>query len=215
MDPLGALVIAFIIMRDGWRILWEAVRNLMDTAVSESELEGIRRVIESTPGILDYHELRTRRVGTEVLVDVHVRVEPRISISEGHNLQENLRLTLLCKYPHIKEVLVHLDTEPDHVDRLYALDRNALENMARGIVRKVDEIQGMEDLMIHYLDHKITLDLSVKMGDEITIGQCRSIVQRLERELLKIPEIEEVNVRCNLTGNRRPLEQPAPSEKEG
>lgn len=214
LDPLAALVVAFLIMKDGWGILWSAIGNLMDSGVSECELGEIRRVIGSTDGIVDFHELRTRRLGNDILVDVHVQVKPRISVSEGHNLAETVRHKLIQEVPGIKDVMVHLDPERDDPGRLYSLDREKLEGKVREVIRGIDGVIGFEDLVIHYLNDKVTLDLCIKMPDSTTIGECRPAVRRLERELLQIKEIGGVSVRVHVSGIADIPEDPVPMDRD-
>jgi divalent metal cation (Fe/Co/Zn/Cd) transporter len=63
--------------------------------------------------VLDVHDLRTRRMAHRVLVDAHVRVDARISVSEGHRIAELARQRVRAGHPEVLDVLVHVDTEAD------------------------------------------------------------------------------------------------------
>ncbi|MCK9389682.1 MAG: cation diffusion facilitator family transporter [Sulfuritalea sp.] len=112
-DAVAAIVVGAMIVRAGLKFGWEAIRELIDTGLSTEEVAAIRHTIETTPGVLGLHELRTRRMAHQVLVDAHVQVNPRISVSEGHRIAETARQQVLDNHPEVLDVLVHVDAEND------------------------------------------------------------------------------------------------------
>lgn len=78
---------------------WDAVQELIDTGLSAEEVASIRQVIVDTPGVGSLHELRTRRMAHRSLVDAHVCVDARISVSEGHRIAEMTRKRVLDSHP--------------------------------------------------------------------------------------------------------------------
>ncbi|TAJ20739.1 MAG: cation transporter, partial [Rugosibacter sp.] len=112
-DGVAAIVVGAMIMRVGFRFAWEALSELIDTGLSAEEVAAIRQTVVSTPGVLGLHELRTRHMAHQVLVDAHVQVNPRISVSEGHWIAETARNSVLEKHAEVLDVLVHIDAEND------------------------------------------------------------------------------------------------------
>ncbi|MDO8790106.1 MAG: cation diffusion facilitator family transporter [Sulfuritalea sp.] len=112
-DAVAAIIVGAMIVRAGSRFAWAAIRELIDTGLSAEEVAAIRHTIASTPGVLGMHELRTRRMAHQVLVDAHVQVNPRISVSEGHRVAESARQQVLDNHPEVLDVLVHVDAEND------------------------------------------------------------------------------------------------------
>ncbi|MDP2134778.1 MAG: cation diffusion facilitator family transporter [Sulfuritalea sp.] len=112
-DAVAAIIVGAMIVRAGFRFAWAAIRELIDTGLSAEEVAAIRSTIASTPGVLGLHELRTRRMAHQVLVDAHVQVNPRISVSEGHRIAESARQRVLGSHPEVLDVLVHVDAEND------------------------------------------------------------------------------------------------------
>ena len=84
LDPLAACVVGLMIGRVGLRFAWEALNDLMDRALPPSEVQDIRASLAATPGVINVHDLRTRVTGDQALVDAHIEVDPRVSVSEGH-----------------------------------------------------------------------------------------------------------------------------------
>jgi len=65
--------------------------ELIDTGLDEEEVEAIRQTLLNTHGVRGLHELRTRKMADNALVDAHIMVDPKISVSEGHFIAESAR----------------------------------------------------------------------------------------------------------------------------
>ena len=91
----------------------DAFQELIDAGLSFEEVDSIRKTLIDTPGVESLHELRTRRMAHRALVDAHILVDPRISVSEGHSIAERARGRVLKSHPDVADVLVHVDPEDD------------------------------------------------------------------------------------------------------
>ncbi|MDA8382639.1 MAG: cation diffusion facilitator family transporter [Betaproteobacteria bacterium] len=112
LDPVAAILVAFMIVRMGWKMGYDALSELVDTAPDEAVVAGIRDTLVTTPGVVGLHELKTRKMGNRILVDAHVLVNPRISVSEGHHVAEMARHRALDN-DEVLDVMVHIDPEDD------------------------------------------------------------------------------------------------------
>ena len=113
LEPLAAAVVGFLILHMGIRLAWKSVRELIDTGLPEEELERLRTTIRETPGVIDLHDMRTRRMADRVLCDAHVQVDPRLTVSEGHRVSDAVYLRVRAAHPEVRDVLVHIDPEDD------------------------------------------------------------------------------------------------------
>jgi len=113
LDPVAAIGVSVLIARVGWELLWQSVSELSDSALARERVADIRRAIRDVEGVHGLHMLRTRRAGPDALVDVHVQVNPHISVSEGHRIAEHIRERLIQDLDEVSDVLVHIDTEDD------------------------------------------------------------------------------------------------------
>ncbi len=113
LDPLAAILVGFMILRMGTKFTYQAMQELIDTALSDDEVERIRQTLRETPGVVGLHELRTRRMAHQVLADAHIQVDARISVSEGHRIAEMARNRALANHPEVLDMLVHVDAEED------------------------------------------------------------------------------------------------------
>jgi cation diffusion facilitator family transporter len=112
-DAVAAIVVGGMIIKAGLGFAWEAMRELIDTGLPAEEVGAIRQTLATTPGVVDLHELRTRRMAHRVFVDVHVQVDGSITVREGHEIGELARKRVLAAHPEVLDVLIHLDPEND------------------------------------------------------------------------------------------------------
>jgi len=112
LDPIAAAIVGFMVARMGWVFGWDALQDLSDRALDEATTADLRTLLLGTPGVLDVHEMRTRKTGDLALVDAHILVDPLISVSEGHYIAETARARLLTD-PRVLDALIHVDPEDD------------------------------------------------------------------------------------------------------
>jgi cation diffusion facilitator family transporter len=112
-DAVAAIVVGGMIVKAGAGFAWEAMRELIDTGLPAEEVNAIRATLAATPGVVDLHELRTRRMAHRVYVDVHVQVDGNITVATGHEIGEQARKRVLAAHPEVLDVLIHLDPEND------------------------------------------------------------------------------------------------------
>ncbi len=113
LDAFAAIVVGVMIAKVGWDLGWGAMQELVDSALEEEKIEQIRRIIEDVHGVKSVHMLRTRRQGHEALADVHILVEPWVSVSEGHMVSTAVELRIKNGVDEITDVTVHVDPEDD------------------------------------------------------------------------------------------------------
>lgn len=167
LDAIAALVVAAMIAKIGYDLSWSSLRELVDTGLDASELEDIRSTILSVGGVKDLHELRTRRMGGQALVDVHIILEdPTLSVSEGHHISENVRSRLIRRIDHVEDVMVHIDPEDDETaapsERL-DLRRQMLERL-QARWRHLAAAADIRRVTIHYLNGKVHLELELPLA---------------------------------------------------
>lgn len=178
-DAVAAIIVGAMIVRAGFKFAWEAIRELIDTGLSAEEVAAIRRTIAGTQGVLGMHELRTRRMAHQVLVDAHVQVNPRISVSEGHRVAESARQRVLDKHAEVLDVLVHVDAENDLLaDAAVQLPGRA--ELLAHLRRLLDaDPPEFERTILHYLGTRVEAEVFLPAGyaDEPTLVAIRQRVK--------------------------------------
>ncbi len=109
LDHLAAVVVSFFILRVAWNILAPALKELVDSGASRKDCEQIRSISLSTEGVQRVHAIRTRYVGPGLLVDIHVLVDPDITVRQGHDIGGSVKYKLLSDGPGVTDVVVHLE----------------------------------------------------------------------------------------------------------
>jgi len=108
LDAIGALVVGLMILKMGWRFGWDALHDLMDRAVSVEENRQIADIVCATPGVLGMHDLRTRKMGDMILVDVHLEVDGEASVRTGHDIALDVTRRVKESLP-VLSVMTHID----------------------------------------------------------------------------------------------------------
>jgi cation diffusion facilitator family transporter len=110
-DQLGAIAVGLMIVMVGIKIVGDCICEFAEGAVDATTLEQIQTVINAHQGIRQWHQLRTRSVGREVFLDVHILVDPLLNITQAHEIAESLEAELMEQLTRPVNVMVHV--EPD------------------------------------------------------------------------------------------------------
>lgn len=108
LDPLAALVVGLFIIRLGLGFTWDALHDLMDRAATEEEVAAIRTTLLQTPGIQGVHDLRTRKTGDMIMVDVHLEIDGDLSVRAGHDIAVQARSNVMRRH-RVLNVMTHVD----------------------------------------------------------------------------------------------------------
>ena len=109
VDHIGAVLIACFILKVSWDIIIPALQCLIDTGASAKTQEHIKRIAMGVEGVKSTHAIRTRKVGSRLLVDLHILVAPELTVRAGHKISEDVKEQLLNNGPEILDVVVHLE----------------------------------------------------------------------------------------------------------
>lgn len=108
LDPIAALIVGFMVTRMGWSFGWDALEDLMDRGVNHEQLRAIRQTIEETLGVHAVHDLRTRKMGDQVIVDAHIEVDARLSVEAGHDIAVEARRRVMGNH-RVINMMTHVD----------------------------------------------------------------------------------------------------------
>lgn len=179
LDLAAAAVVGMMIARMGGKLAWEALAELTDAGLDAEEVEAIRQTLLNTSGVRGLHELRTRKMADNALVDAHILVDSRISVSEGHHIAESARQAVLRQH-HVMDVMVHIDPEDDMRAKpnAHLPDRDRL--LAHLAERLGEASLTANRVVLHYLDGKVDAELYL-MADGLTAdGQDAAYANALQ-----------------------------------
>jgi divalent metal cation (Fe/Co/Zn/Cd) transporter len=173
LDHIAAIIVGGIIIKMGWDYSWESIQQLIDRGVDKDIQQKIIHCIYETAGVEKIHQLRTRLMGQDIFVDVHVLVDPFISVSAGHYIAQNVHHKLMQALPNIKDVTVHIDPEDDE-DIRPDLSLPDSQQIAEHLIKKWRKTHpDIIDWTAHYIHGEIQLDLVIKAE-----GECSSELQK-------------------------------------
>ncbi len=109
LDDVVTLVLGGYLIFESTKIFWRACADLLDAAPEREIIEDLREHILPTPGAIAYHDFRVRRVGDLYEVDLHLQVDPEISVDEGHGIARAVKQRMREKHPEVSKVLVHVE----------------------------------------------------------------------------------------------------------
>ncbi|HGY55573.1 MAG TPA: cation transporter [Caldithrix abyssi] len=111
LDPLAAVAVSIFIFKVGFGFLYESMNELMEASLSAEHREEILNIVDDVPGAKFPHNLRTRKIGNTVAIDMHIKVNPRLSIVEAHDIATQVEDRLKAVYGETAFISIHV--EPD------------------------------------------------------------------------------------------------------
>jgi cation diffusion facilitator family transporter len=172
LDLVAAAAVGVMIAHMGGKLALEAMAELIDTGLKAEEVEAIRQTLLSVHGVRGLHELRTRKMADNALVDAHIMVDPKISVSEGHYIAELARQAVL-KNHHVMDVMVHIDPEDDMQAKPNAHLPNRPALVAHLVRRLGDAALSGNRVVFHYLDGKV--DAEIYLTDHQSVERAKTL----------------------------------------
>lgn len=165
LDVVAAVVIALIIIHIGWKFTWDSVKELVDTGLSEEDTDTLKTIALETDGVRNVHELRSRRMGHDILLDVHLLVRPEISVSEGHQIGMKVVTGMREALTNIRDINFHIDAEnDDHVELPTDPNLPGREQIRDLLSDALGELPPHSRLRLHYLKNRVHLEVFIDDG---------------------------------------------------
>lgn len=109
LDHVGALIVAAFILKLSFDIIFKNIKELIDTGVSQKEINYISKIIKTNDDVMGFHKIRTRKLGSSIYLDLHLEVDGNLSVTKGHIISEEVKNALIKGNPKIIDVMVHLE----------------------------------------------------------------------------------------------------------
>ena len=119
-DPLVGVAIAIYILTASWRIMGQSFDHLMDRELPNETRNKIKSAVLRHPEVLDVHDLRTRSSGTADFIQLHLELDPHITLIEAHEISDEVEASLMREFPRA-QIIIHQD--PAGHEEVPALDK--------------------------------------------------------------------------------------------
>ena len=199
MDPLAGAIVGGMIVKVGIDITRQGVRDLMDTALSDEHTREFHTILKAIPEVLHFHDLRSRVIGGEFLIDLHILVDPEMTVTEGHRVAEIVRRNLIKAFDNIQDVLVHVDGESDaEVEAIYPITRKELIEIAQPLISELKGGILQPEIRVHHIKGKNILDVFLKIDSKLNMEDTRDLVAIVKSKLETAPQIDQARVFLDL-----------------
>jgi len=111
-DHYGGFAVGLIVIFTGLRVVRDTTLQLMDTMPSATRMGEIRAAALKVPGALGVEKCFARRTGFQHHVDLHLEVDPNMTVRESHDIATRVREEIISALPWVADVLVHVEPDP-------------------------------------------------------------------------------------------------------
>ena len=109
LDPLAGLVVSFFILRVAWKLLKQGIDELMEASLPDEIEQEILSIVTSFPDVRDPHHLRTRRIGSRYAIELHIRMDGNMPLSEAHARTCEIELALKARFGERTHITLHVE----------------------------------------------------------------------------------------------------------
>lgn len=118
LDKAVGLLLGIWMGIEAAKMCISACNDLLDAAPEEAIINDLREHVLTVSGAMAYHQFRVRRIGDMMAVDLHLQVNPQISVAEGHSIAKQVKESILQEHPEVLDVLVHVEPgDEEHIKR--------------------------------------------------------------------------------------------------
>lgn len=163
LDLIAAIIVGSMIIKMAIGFTIQSSKELVDTSIDKSDLDRLKKKMLEISGVTDVHSLRTRKYAGNIHGDVHVEVEPFLSVSEGHLIGILVEGRAKECLNDLADITVHID--PEKNDHLVAYKELLPREKAIAIINKLTNNHPIHDYImekrLHYLSGIIHIDFIV------------------------------------------------------
>jgi cation diffusion facilitator family transporter len=168
LDAVAAILVAFIVGKIGWDLSWSSIKQLVGTALPYEQISRYKELVLSIDGIINVHSFKSREMGSQSILELHIQVLPNISASEGHLLGDLACEKLKQEDPDIGHIIYHIDTYNDEEIDQEATHQLPLRKEITAVIQSVLRLQKPEitphKVALYY--HPKSVDLEILLYKE-------------------------------------------------
>ena len=109
LDPIAAIAVSALILKSAYDIIRPAINELLEESLPPDDEKAIRELVLAIPGIINVHNLRTRRIGNGIAVDLHAKMDGRQSLSDAHAKATEAEKAIKAKFGDNSIINIHME----------------------------------------------------------------------------------------------------------
>lgn len=121
MDPLAAGLTSFFILHVGYQTFQEAAHDLMDGTAPADFIAALQVLAESVEHVEHVHEMRARRSGQYMIVDLKLDMDPNMTVKQSHDVATSVKKLIFERYPGVGDVMIHINPHDEEHEDLIRL----------------------------------------------------------------------------------------------
>ena len=157
-DAIAAIGVGIFLLYISVQMLRESFEELVETAPDEQMQQRLRDMAMTLPGVRDVHRLRSRKVGSELVVDLHVEVDTHLSVTEGHAIADRVERMLKEQVPEVADAMVHIDVVGNNYMGEPYSKAEAIAEVER-VLRELMPTITLHSLHLHFIEEAREVDI--------------------------------------------------------
>jgi cation diffusion facilitator family transporter len=121
MDPLAAGLTSFFILHIGYQTFREAAHDLMDGSAPADFIDALQQLAEGVKNVEHVHELRARRSGQYMIIDLKLEMDPEMTVKQSHDIATEVKKLIFARYPSVGDVMIHINPHDEEHEDLIRL----------------------------------------------------------------------------------------------
>lgn len=109
LDPIAAIIVSVFILKEAFSLIRPGIDELMEKSISEEQQRIIADIITSQPGVTGFHRLKTRRIGTGIAIEVHIKMPGNLTLYHAHEIATRIEERLRNEFGPSTHIGIHME----------------------------------------------------------------------------------------------------------
>ncbi|KAF5060902.1 putative cation efflux system protein [anaerobic digester metagenome] len=109
LDPIAGVIVSFFILKVAWDIAKPSIGELLDSSLPETTVYELEQIISKTKGVEFFHNLKTRKIGENISVEAHIKVDKNMTVEASHQIATEIEITIRQRFGERAHVIVHVE----------------------------------------------------------------------------------------------------------
>lgn len=211
LDPIAAILVSAMVVRTGGHIVVEAVGELTDQIGTET-LTQIADAAEQVEGVVGTHNVRARKSGASLLVDMSCVVAHRTTVSSAYWITERVRERVRDAVEGVSDVVIHVEPSNYEQSRRRLRRQRAESLISEDVVKaamRTDGVTQVSPVQVHYDGsvEGVTCDVNIYVDADVRVRDTHAIARRARENVLRlVDDVADVDMHLELDSRFSPDE---------